>query len=386
MNKTKDLIYFIDISEFLNSRITTGIQRVIREFLRRLIDDTMVFNVIYFDTNENTYQCLSLVEINAFLSDIKNYNIQNQTTIDIFSNKDKKKVFFDIDSIWNSTLKRKTLYPKLKLNNFKICNFIYDLIPVLFPKYFYEKTRENFQPYLDAVFEYSDLVFLDSKSAEQDFITLFEKSKFTREITTNVVYLGSDFLIDKTLQYEGFRHLLSKKYILFVGTVEPRKEHSLVLKAYEEIYKTNTNLNLVFIGKVGWDVDEFIFNLREHPLKDKTIFHYENIDDNTLSYFYKHAFVVTYLSKYEGYGLPISESLEHSNITIASKNSSLVEVGQEFVDYVDDSLLENLINIIQMYISDTDSYRKKKAYIKKNYKRISWDNVYNTLIKTISKL
>ena len=325
-------------------------------------------------------------EVGDFLKDIKYYNFHTVDDIDLFIESKENRVFFDIDSIWNSPLKREILYPKLKQYNVKICNFIYDLIPIKFPQFLYEKTQQNFTPYLKAVYSYSDLVFVDSFSAQNDFLNIQKAFKYTKKISTNVVYLGSDFSLNIDPVKDKYFEILSSQYILFVGTLEPRKEHSLVLKSFEELYEKNQNLKLVFIGKVGWNIKELLKNLNSHRLLNKNIFHYENIDDNTLNTFYQNAFLVTYLSKYEGYGLPVAESLSHGNITIISKNSSLIEIGGEFVDYIEDSSQKELLNTVLKYMINKTLYNQKKNYIKKNYSPVNWDITYSTLLKNIKKL
>lgn len=375
---------YIDISEFLKTRLTTGIQRVIKEFLKRAILDNYRTNILYYDNTLKTYQLLDNSEFGNFLKDIKNYNFKHKQEINLFQSSKECKIFFDIDSVWNTDIKRVQLYPELKSFNYKIVNFIYDLIPILYPDYLHKKTKKNFPNFLDAVFTYSDIVFFDSISSQNDFLNLKNDSKIIRDIKTDIIYLGADFLQKISKTNHKYSSLLSKKYLLFVGTIEPRKKQVQVLKAFEVLQKAYPELHLVFIGRVGWNVELFMDYLNTHPLKDKNIHHLYNIDDNTLNLFYKNAFIVTYISDYEGYGLPIAESLSHSNITITSKNSSMYEVGQDFADYLFHNTEDEIVTMVSSYLQNPKTYKKKKEYIKNHYKTPSWDDFYKQIVEKLS--
>ncbi|PHS58172.1 MAG: hypothetical protein COB17_04040 [Sulfurimonas sp.] len=385
------MIIYLDISEFLRTRITTGIQRVVREYLQRAINKQNNINVIIYNASLSIYQLLDNKEVVLFLKDVQNYEFKTNKELDLFQNSKSTKVFFDMDSVWNASQKRFTLYKKLKNHNFKIVNFIYDLIPMLFPDFVKDNTKQNFQSFLDSVYKYSDLVFFDSKSALDDFDKLQPVYINRKNINKKVVYLGSDFSSLNLLQNpkldlmsNNYKSLLSKKYILFVATLEPRKCQDQVLKAFEKLHISYPDLHLVLIGKVGWNIEKFAEILNKHPLKNSYIHHLDEVNDAELSFFYDRAFLVTYLSIYEGYGLPVVESLKHSNITIVLDNSSMKEVGTDCADYILDKDENKLVDIISKYLDNPSIYNKRIKYIKSNYKAPIWDNFYTNISNTLS--
>ena len=367
---------YVDITQYINNRLNTGIQRVVKEYLSRQIKENQALFVLFFDINKNTFCQISKQELTLFLDDVSSYEFKNISKIDIFKESQNKKIFFDIDSIWNSPLKRDEFYKKLKENNFFIYNFIYDLIPILFPHYMYETTITNFKPYIDAIFKYSDFVFFDSYSAMNDFTGIQNKSKQLRQIKKEVIHLGSDFNTSKKLpllkSLVKYENLLSKKYILFVGTLEPRKNQELMLDAFDELYKNHKDLNLIFIGKIGWNVENLIEKINKHKLKNKNLFHLQNVDDPSLSKFYENAFIVSYLSRYEGYGLPIIESLHFGNITIVSNNSSMPEVGGTYAEYIENNSKVQLVSILTRYLNNSNLYLERKFFIKNNFRVYNW--------------
>jgi len=380
---------YIDITQLEKQRVNTGIQRVVKEFLQRAITSKqdISYKVLLYNTKIQKMQLLQNKDVALFLKDIKNFQFLNKQVINIESIKpEQTSIFFDIDSAWNAPYKREELYPILKNNGFYIANFIHDLIPILLPQYVQKVVIDNYKPFIEAVYKYSDTVLFNSTSSKNDFLDYKAVLKIKRDISTKVVGLGSDFKTQQTnpsTLSPTLNAILNKKYILFVGTIEPRKNHEDVFDAFNILSKKYPDLNLVFIGIKGWKNDTFMQKIASHPLKEKRLFWLNNIDDDTLYHFYKNAFVVTYLSKYEGYGLPIVESLQHGNITITSNNSSMPEVGLDFADYIDNFSINQLVQMVSLYIEDQEHYNQKKQHIKQNFKTLSWDEhatlIFNTL-------
>lgn len=369
---------YIDLTAIIKSRINTGIQRVVKEFLQRTLETTRYENIkihyIAYDIEKQTYNCYIAEEINTFLNNIKAHQLNVEKTITL-SNKEKEiSILFDMDAVWNIHTKRIHLYPELKKNNFYIVNFLYDLSPILLPQYSHVNTCRNFISFMSAVYEHSDMVFFDSLSAEQDFLRIKKQAQVTREIPTRVTGLGADFAKKKvaTAIKDKNKNLRKKKYILFVGTIEPRKDQKIVLDSFNELSKKYPDLNLVFIGKQGWRVEEFIEKIQNHKLKDKRFFYFDDISDEVLEQFYTKAWIVIYLSKHEGYGLPIAESLSYGNITIASKNSSMYEVGENFTDYVVYGAQNEIIDTVSFYYDNPEIYTEKKQLIKNKFTADTW--------------
>ena len=376
------MIIYVDITQLESARANTGIQRVVKEFVKRAaLSTTVVFKIITFDEKDKKAFILDNAEVGSFLENMKDYKFTKSEKIDILNFKpDTTSAFFDLDSTWNIIYKRTYIYPTLKNNGFLIFNFIHDIIPVLFPEIVHDTTKANFIPFLQSVYDNSDLVLFNSFSSQKDFIDAKSKFNTTRDISTRVTGLGSDFLHIKIEVQDPFlQNILNKKYILFVGTVEPRKNQADVLEAFEILAQKYDDLNLVFIGKTGWKNEQLLAKINTHELKDKQLFLLSDIDDNALKSFYENAFLVTYLSKYEGYGLPIAESLGYGNITITSKNSSMYEVGKNIADYVVYNSLNELTSLISTYYEDTELYEAKKLYINQNFKTTSWDQFYNSI-------
>lgn len=374
---------YLDISQFLLTRKTTGIQRVIKEFLLRAPSHSFTLNMLDIDLETNSFIKLDEKELPHFFKELQNYQFKTRTSIDLYKETTEKKIFLELDTVWNAPLKRETLYPRLKQHGFEILNFIYDLIPLLFPHYLYKASRENFPNFIQAVYNYSDLAIFSSHSSQNDFLNLQTKFSSKRVPKTTLLSLGADYTLQTKKSTTSYQELLSKQFILFVGTIEPRKKQLQLLEVYEELQKKYPDLHLVFIGKIGWNVDTFCTTFSTHPLKNKTLHHLTNITDDLLTSFYKNAYLVSYLSKYEGYGLPLVESLMHHNITISSKNSSMAEFSTTLVDFVADDSNKALYTLLDHYLASPKKQQVRRKEIQKNYKPITWNDFYTNLIQII---
>ena len=381
------MILYIDISNYTETRAHTGIQRVVREITTRLLSKKIEFEyfIIYFDIDLQKFVKIKNREVLDFLNDVKTYKFKyTKDTLDIDHIKNGD-IFFDMDGAWNNGLKRTYLYKRLKENNAQIFNFIYDLVPIVKPQFSHINTIRNFATFIFAVYKYSDLVFFDSRSAEKDFLDIKKQIDIRRNISTRVVKLGSDIHLKEEIK-EDFKYskIIDSKYILFVGTLEPRKNQALMLDVFEKLEKKYRDLHVVFVGREGWNNSELINKIKNHTLLNKKLYWLNQVTDEELSVLYENAYICTYLSEYEGFGLPIAESLGYGKITITSKNSSMYEVGKNFADYLMYNSFNELHDTITSYLDNNNLYELKKDFIKENYKPYTWDLTYQSIKNIIS--
>ena len=130
-----------------------------------------------------------------------------------------------------------------------------------------------------------------------------------------------------------------RPYALLVGTVESRKNHIVALRAWQLLIEElgpDAVPDLVCIGRLGWHANEF---LREYVmtkgLGGKVSVLSTSVTDDELARFYAHALFTVYPSRYEGWGLPVSESLAFGKLPIVASNSSLPEAGRDLAVYIE---------------------------------------------------
>ena len=125
----------------------------------------------------------------------------------------------------------------------------------------------------------------------------------------------------------------SRASFLTVGTLEPRKGHSQVLQAFDELWQTGVNINLVIVGQRGWMVGDLLKNLLGHPELNKRLFWLEGISDEYLDDIYAACTCLIAASEGEGFGLPLIEAARHKLPIIARDIAVFREVADGHAFY-----------------------------------------------------
>ncbi len=171
------------------------------------------------------------------------------------------------------------------------------------------------------------------------------------------------------------------KYILFVGTLQPRKNISKLIEAFSKII----NLELVIVGKKGWMYEEILAAPEKFGVKDRVIF-LDFVDDSDLPSLYKNAQCFVLPSLYEGFGLPVLEAMKFGCPVLASNVSSLPEAGGDAAMYFDPENVEDIAKALSLMIND-EGLRIKM--IKKGYeqvKKFSWEKTAGQVLEELEKL
>jgi glycosyltransferase involved in cell wall biosynthesis len=247
-------------------------------------------------------------------------------------------VLFDLDTVWNqTTVDRDELYRQLHDRGVHVAALVYDLLPVEHPEWFERSLVEVFDRALTAQARHAELVLAIS-GASADSFTRFARSRSVEPREPLVVGLGADALDASSRSPRAAASLPAavppRRYALVVGTVEPRKNHRVLLDAFEQLWSRGEDLHLVVVGRPGWENDEVVRRLGEHPRAGSTLHWFRDADDSLLWRLYEQALVVAVPSATEGFGLPVVEAFGHGVPVVASDRGALPEVGGDRAEYV----------------------------------------------------
>lgn len=186
--------------------------------------------------------------------------------------------------------------------------------------------------YLDAVVppsvETADHILADSKATKADLIELYR----TPEEKITVLYSGVNprfRRVDDADAHQRMRRkygLANTRYVLSVGTVQPRKNYSRVVEALSALRQSGHDLNYVIAGGSGWLEDELKATI-ERTGMGEYVHLLGLVDDADLPALYSGARMLAMVSLYEGFGLPVLEAMACGTPVITSNLSSLPEVG-----------------------------------------------------------
>ena len=257
----------------------------------------------------------------------------------------------------------------------RIVPLLYDLTPILDTGHT-AVVNNLFHRYLHLLLQCASRVPAISKSSRDDFEQYAERLGATPP-------LGVATGLPCGLSPEG-RDLSERPwprpYVLFVGTVESRKNHLLALRAWQKLIERHGEASipdLVCIGRLGWNsaafLREYVFT---HGLNGKLSVLSSSVDDRELARFYTHSEFTIYPSNYEGWGLPVSESLTFGKVPVVARNSSLPEAGGDLAVYFETGNEDSLVEAIEARALDPRQRQEREERIRTTPRHvISWDDV-----------
>jgi glycosyltransferase involved in cell wall biosynthesis len=207
---------------------------------------------------------------------------------------------------------------------------IHDLNFIFYPQYLTAESLRYYRGQIDWAVKQADHISADSHATRQDVIEHLNvppEKITTIHLAANPLYERpfSQADIDATLA----QHNLPRGFVLAVGTLEPRKNYPMLIRAYKQmVAETAVDVPLILVGGKGWIYDEIFATIDGLGLRDK-VRHLSGIFDEQLAHLYHAAGVLVTPSKYEGFGLPALEAMHCDCPVIVSNVSSLPEVAGE---------------------------------------------------------
>lgn len=249
---------------------------------------------------------------------------------------------------------------------------VMDVSYVRFPEMFTSSDLYQLQNWTAYSVKNAKKVLTISNSSRDDIIKTYK----TPEEKVVTIYPGIKNLTTLEPRVFGMNQLQSKyhisdNFILFVGTLQPRKNISRLIEAFSKIERKN-DLQLIIIGKRGWQYEEILAAPEKFGVVEDVKF-LENVPDDELNVFYQHAKCYVLPSLYEGFGLPVVEAMQRGCPVITSNISSLPEAGGDAALYVDPENVDDIAEKITKLINDKELREELIKKGKEQVKKFSWD-------------
>jgi glycosyltransferase involved in cell wall biosynthesis len=155
--------------------------------------------------------------------------------------------------------------------------------------------------------------------------------------------------------------LVKERFIMIVSTIEIRKNHIGLVKAWQMLKDKGVTKNekLVIVGKWGWKIEVLQEFLNKTHNVDSSVVILNNVTNEQLVSLYTNCLFTVFPSFEEGYGLPIVESFFYGKLCLASNTTAMPEVGGEFAEYIDPYNVNDIAEKIAKYITDENALNKK---------------------------
>lgn len=175
---------------------------------------------------------------------------------------------------------------------------------------------------------------------------------------------------------------LPQDYILFVGTLEPRKNLSLLIKAAAAC---ESDIPIVLVGWEGWGGDRWLETVKDEGLRNR-IFTPGYVDEESLACLYSNASALIFPSLYEGFGLPVLEAMACGCPVICSDVASLPEVAGDAALFIDPYDVDGLATAIDKLVEDSTF---RIDLIRKGFERVaqfSWQRAAEETLDVFRKV
>ncbi len=216
-----------------------------------------------------------------------------------------------------------------KSRNVRIAAVLQDMIPYVHPQFFEaDGFRTRFQAYVDFLSTNADVIFSISKSTTQDLLRFAPSVLPTRIVQ---IELGADVLEEsKHIRPAAIAALGNRPYVLSVSALQSRKNIDLLYRIWQRFaLERQPNVpHLVVVGRQGFGSADLLYMMRNDPWIADSVTLINEASDAEVGWLYAHCLFTLYPSWYEGWGLPLTESLAYGKTFIASDRSSLPEAGQ----------------------------------------------------------
>lgn len=259
---------------------------------------------------------------------------------------------------------------------------IHDLSYFMYPNEFLKKDLYKLKNWTKYSIEHAHSIIAVSKTTKKDLIKWYG----LKDQDVQVIYNGfrkrklKKTNLDILKEYD----LKKKKYILYVGTLQPRKNIQTLIKAYATFRKDHPDFKLVLAGKKGWLFDAIFSEVQSHNLEKDVIFTGYTPDDGLID-LYNNAFCFVLPSFYEGFGIPILEAMSHQTPVISSHASSLPEVGNEACLYFDPHSDMELNEKMELLYNDKNLYNNLISSGNERITEFSWSKCAEETLETIKK-
>lgn len=280
-------------------------------------------------------------------------------------------------NISHSGLDQEKYRHKLQQYRLKPIFFVHDLIPIGYPEYSRPGEDIRHQYRMETVLRYSDGIIVNSK----DTLVCLKSYADNHSLTMPKSVVAH--LATAPLPFPESYFSMNKAYFVMLGTIEPRKNHWLILHIWREIVEKmgNDAPLLIIIGQRGWECENIIDMLERCDGIRPYVIEKSACSDQELSTYLTHAQALLFPSFVEGYGMPLVEALSIGTPVIASNLSVFQEIAREIPEYLDPLDGKGWMEMIIEYMQPRSVKRLEQTIRIKDFLPPTWNDHFNRIEK-----
>lgn len=276
--------------------------------------------------------------------------------------------------------------------------FVHDCIPLVAPEHCLELTVRLYAAWFGQIVSGADAVLANSRHTAGDFARLAAAllpPGAPPPPPVTVVPLDADMASAVPARValraaEGLRGgpRPDEPFVLFVSTLESRKDHLLVFSAWLALIRklgAERVPRLVCVGKPGWHAEAALALLENSPPLRRKVSILTEVSDHALSGLYRRCLFTVYNSFYEGWGLPVTESLSHGKVPVVPAHTALRESGGPGAVFFAPRSEPDLVEKLEGLILDPQRRAEQEAKIAAAPLR-PWEAVRDQVLEAVLSL
>jgi glycosyltransferase involved in cell wall biosynthesis len=262
---------------------------------------------------------------------------------------------------------------------------VYDLVTVRCPEWCERDLAHAFRTWFDDLLPLCDAVFAISQSTAADVTAYARDLGVTLPGAVMPLPLGTSLSGEPPsgVAARSDRQPPAGSYVLFVSTIEARKNHLLMFRIWRRMLDEMPRdqvPTLVFAGRVGWLVNDLMQQIINTDYLSGRLVLIEDASDAEIASLYRGCLFTVYPSFFEGWGLPVTESLAFGKPCLISDRTSLPEAGGNLARYLDPDDLHGSYAAVREILEDRGQLARWEAQIQREFRPVPWSATVDALI------
>lgn len=374
---------FVDVSELVQRDARSGIQRVTRNIVMALLSSPPAgFRIepVYATVGERGYHYARRFTLGLL-------DCPGDWSEDDLIDPQLGDIFLSLDLNQEVTVSQADTLADYRDFGVRVLHVLHDLLPVQRPDWFPADMQAAHARWLETIARYDGVVAI-SRTVANEFAAWLGMCRPPRLRPLGIGWwpLGADLdrsggKVSRQTGAGRVPTLVSAApTFLVVGTLEPRKGHAQTLSAFELMWATGTDINLVLVGKPGWMVDDLVKRLEQHPESGKRLFWLKGVGDDDLNAVYAAASCLIAPSEGEGFGLPLIEAARHGVPILARDLPVFREVAGDHAAYFSGPEAESLAAAIRGWLA---AFRDGRHPRSDGMHWVTWEESARQLVEVI---
>ncbi len=275
---------------------------------------------------------------------------------------------------------------------------MHDLVPIRHPEWCHRGVPRTFREWVVDVLPFCDVVFANSRHTANDVEAFARESGIVLNGRVRPLPIGTGFggtgfgggvAAERTPRLPA-----PGSYVLFVSTLEARKNHALAVRVWrlllEEVAAgrraAESVPDLVFAGRVGWLVSDLLWQLNGTEWLGGRVKLVRDPSDRELRALYAGSLFTMFPSLHEGWGLPVTESLAQGKPCLSSNAASLPEAGGALCRYFDPQSRREAHAAVAAALDDRAALAEWEARVRREFQPVPWSDTARALIEAVRSL